>query len=347
MDQRYFVFLNMQNSFKYGIVWCLYAAFLFVIFNQFMVIKTAAINTSTILAIQIVVYQMNLHWILPAFYELKKYWSYIFSNITLIVLGIVFSSTIINFTSVHNKLEHFEGHHTSEIFHLEMIFMNALPIVLIIFISFFLYASKKQKEQEERALALATAEKNFLIQQINPHFLFNALNNIYFLTYKTSPKGSKAIIQLSNMLDYSLYGEKQESVSLNDEIAYINNFIALFKLKDSSIVNIDFDYTKANSNTKIAPLLLIPFVENAFKHGDIENTKNGFISINLSTQANQIIFSCTNSFNSKKQVDDTTKGIGIKNVSRRLDLLYHQKHQLKVEKSEDHFSIYLKIYTHA
>jgi sensor histidine kinase YesM len=336
----------MQNNFRYEVLWCLYAAFLFLVFNQFTNTETAAINTLTIVTIQLVVYQLNLKWILPTLYELKKYWSYILSNTALIILGVAISSIVINYTTGHKNHEHFESHHAPSLLYLEMIFMNALPIVLIIFISFFLYASQKQKQQEEQALALATAEKNFLIQQINPHFLFNALNNIYFLTYKTAPKGSAAIMQLSKMLDYSLYGEKQESVSLKDEIAYINNFIELFKLKDSSMVNIKFDYAKADLNKKIAPLLLIPFVENAFKHGDIENTEKGFISIQLSTQAHTIFFTCINSFNTKKRVD-STKGIGIKNVSRRLDLLYPHKHKLEFGKTDNQFSVNLKIISHA
>lgn len=336
----------MQNKLTYGIVWCLYAAFLFVLFNQFTNTKTAAINTVTIVAVQLIVYQLNLKWILPKFYEVKKYRAYILANITLIILGVVWSSLVNNYTVVHDEHQHLETHHDLGIFHLEMVFMNALPTVIIIFISFFLYASQKQKQQEERTLALMRAEKNFLIQQINPHFLFNALNNIHFLTYKTSPKGSAAIMQLSKMLDYSLYGEREERVRLSDEVAYINNFIELFKLKDSSMINIDFDYSNADIDRRIAPLLLIPFIENAFKHGDIENTENGYVSIKLSTQDNAIFFTCVNSFNAKKSVD-STKGIGIKNVTRRLDLLYPKKHTIEFNNVDNQFSVHLKIDTHA
>lgn len=332
----------MQKNSKYASIWSLYTAFLFVVFNQFTDSKTAAINTATIVVIQLIVYFLNLKWILPLFYELKKYWAYALSNVILILLGLLISSTTTNYTTIHNGHLSLDKHHDSDLFHVELFLINALPIVLVIFISFFLYASHRQKQQEEHALALATAEKNFLIQQINPHFLFNALNNIYFLTYKNSPKGSKAIMQLSKMLDYSLYGEKQGHVTLKDEIAYINNFIELFKLKDSKINNITFDYLSADSKQTIAPLLLIPFIENAFKHGNIENTEDSFIAIRLSSQKDSITFSCQNSFDPKKKVDNT-KGIGIKNVSRRLVLLYPKKHTLTFEKTDHQFSVHLKI----
>ncbi len=336
----------MQKNLIHIIFWCLYAVFLFVVFNIILDFKTAIIRAFAIVFIQILIFYSNLKWILPHFYEHKKYAAYLFVNLAITVFSIGLNSFIERYTPyyiTHNTVEH-----QSEVQHvnLEIILINIIPILLAIFISFFLYASKKRKQQEERALVLATAEKQFLIQQINPHFLFNALNNIYFLTYKTSPKGSAAIMQLSKMLDYSLYGEKQERVSLKEEVTYINNFIELFRLKDSKIVNIEFDHTKANLHKNIAPLLLIPFVENAFKHSDIEDTTNGFISIELSTQDNEITFKCVNSFISKKSVD-STKGIGIKNVSRRLDLLYPQKHELEFKKSENRFSVLLKINTHA
>ena len=332
----------MRKNIAHIIFWCLYAVFLFIIFNIVVDSKTAAIRVLAIIAIQIIIFYGNLKWILPQFYEFKKYIVYVLINLVLTVFSIGLNSFIERHTPyyiTHNTAEHqLEVQHVN----LEIILINIIPIILAIFISFFSHTSQKRKQEEERALALATAEKQFLVQQINPHFLFNALNNIYFLTYKTSPKGSAAIMQLSKMLDYSLYGEKQESVSLQEEITYINNFIQLFKLKDSKIVNIEFDYSKVGMNKNIAPLLLIPFVENAFKHGDIEDTEKGFISIKLSTKNNEITFECVNSFNPIKSVD-STKGIGIKNVSRRLDLLYPQKHKLEFEKTENQFSVLLKI----
>lgn len=336
----------MKNNFKYIIAWCLYAIFLFIVFNIIVDFKTALTRTAVMITFQIFIFYSNLKWILPRFYDHKKYVRYAFINLIMIVLSVWFNSFIEKFTP--HYIKHSTEEHYLEMthFNMEIIFINVIPILLIVFISFFLHTSEKQQQQEKRALALATAEKQFLVQQINPHFLFNALNNIYFLTYKTAPKGSTAIMQLSKMLDYSLYGEKQDRVSLKDEIAYITNFIELFKLKDSELTNIKFDYSKTDTTKNIAPLLLIPFVENAFKHGDIEDTDKGFISIELSTNDTEIVFTCINSYNPAKSVD-STKGIGVKNVSRRLDLLYPENHKLDFNKAENRFSVSLKINTNA
>ncbi len=149
-------------------------------------------------------------------------------------------------------------------------------------------------------------------------------------------------MQLSKMLDYSLYVMKEGRVRLKDEIGYINNFIALFMLKDSTMTNIAFDYSGANPNQKIAPLLLIPFVENAFKHGDVVDVKNGFVKIKIQTENDYLLFDCVNSYQKKQNVDKTG-GIGIANVSRRLELLYPEQHWLKIEEGGNVFTVSLKI----
>ncbi len=219
-----------------------------------------------------------------------------------------------------------------------------MPVLLAIFISFLFYNFSELKKREEKETLLAKAEKDFLISQINPHFLFNTLNNIYSLSVFNNAQSSSAIMQLSKMLDYSLYGSKKELVSLHEEIQHINNFIGLFKLKDDGIETITFDFVKANKTLKIAPMLLIPFVENAFKHGNVEDVKNGYIEIDLYTKQEQVIFKIKNSYRPKKSVDESS-GIGIINVKRRLELLYPNKHQLHIEQKENDYIINLSITT--
>ncbi|WP_159025712.1 sensor histidine kinase [Aquimarina sp. Aq78] len=217
-----------------------------------------------------------------------------------------------------------------------------MPIILAIFISFLFYSFSEQKKREEKEILLTKAEKNFLVSQINPHFLFNILNNIYTLSLTNDNKSSKAIMQLSKMLDYSLYGSKKKTVSLKEEIHYILNLIELFKLKDDAIEAINFDYSKVNQSYMIAPMLLIPFVENTFKHGNIEDTKNGFIDILLTTEANNITFKVKNSYKPKKSVD-ASSGIGILNVKRRLELIYPNKHELEINKQKEFYNVNLII----
>lgn len=337
-----------RNDFKHIIGWFLYSIFLFVIFNLVTDTTAAFIRTAIIVVVQLLVFYVNLKWILPKFYEQKNYVTYGGFNLLFLAIGIYLNSYFINKIPFYNitVVDYYDNEYIEVIglLDLEVIFTYAMPIILVIFLSFFLYTFQRRKDQEEKELAIVTAEKNFLVQQINPHFLFNTLNNIYFLTYKLAPKGSKAIMQLSKMLDYSLYGTKEGNVTLENEIAYLNNFVALFKLKDSKIKNIKFDYSKANVSQKITPMLLLPFVENAFKHGNIEDIDSGFITIELTSKGANVSFKCSNSYSSKKAVD-RTGGIGIKNVTRRLELLYPNKHTLEINNTEKEYIVSLKINT--
>lgn len=352
-------YLFMYGYLKHVVFWSLYSLFLFVVFNLLTDTTTALIRSAAIIITQALFFYVNTISFLPKFYETKKYFMYTFLNVGTTFLGVFCNNFVTEFASYgmydysldedtevmleENYMDDMVYYNGIDIFDIELMFTHAMPIVLAIFISFFMYTFQQRKKQEEKELAIAMAEKNFLIQQINPHFLFNTLNNIYFLTYQKAPKGAKAVMQLSKMLDYSLYGEKEGKVSLKEEIDYINNFINLFKLKDSFMNNITFDYSKAITTQRIAPMLLLPFVENAFKHGNLEDTEKGFVTIVLASEANAIKFDCVNSYKIKKVVDKTG-GIGIANVSRRLELLYPNKHQLDiVQKMEKEYRVHLKI----
>ena len=346
----------MGNWYQHIVGWVIYTSFIYFLFNWVSDSLSAFIRVFSIISTQVVVFYLNLKWILPVYYQTKRYLTYAVVNLMFIISGAilgvyleertpVYQSELIEVQQYYIEKGVFDSEYEDnslEIFDIEQLFSHAMPIVLIIFISYFMYNFHMRKQEEEKLLAIMTAEKNFLVQQINPHFLFNTLNNIYSLTHKTSPKGSKAVMQLSKILDYSLYVMKEGRVRLKDEIGYINNFIALFKLKDSTITNITFDYSRANPNQKIAPLLLIPFVENAFKHGDVVDVNNGFVTIQIQTEDDYLLFDCVNSYQKKQNVDKTG-GIGIANVSRRLELLYPEQHWLKIEEGENVFTVSLKI----
>lgn len=349
----------MNSNLKHVVFWSLYSLFLFVVFDLLTDTTTALIRSATIVITQLLFFYINIRFFLPQYYENKKYIIYVLLNVGTTFLGVFCNNFMTEFApygmygdsldeGADIMLEEVYMNDTLlqnsfGLFDIELMFTHAMPVVLAIFISFFIYTFQQRKKQEEKELAIVMAEKNFLIQQINPHFLFNTLNNIYFLTYQQAPKGAKAVLQLSKMLDYSLYGAKEGKVSLKEEIEYINNFISLFKLKDSSINNVVFNYDKAITTQKIAPMLLLPFVENAFKHGNLEDTEKGFVTMTLESKNNTVEFSCINSCE-KKKIVDKTGGIGIANVSRRLELLYPNKHKLViVQNIEKEYRVHLKI----
>lgn len=185
------------------------------------------------------------------------------------------------------------------------------------------------------------AELSFLKMQVNPHFLFNALNNIYSLSViEESKRTGASILKLSELMRYMLY-EKEDSdgkVSLDKEIQYINSYIDLVKLRYLDDIHINFSIEGEMNGKVIAPLLLFPLIENAFKHG-ILTEKDKAINIDLKISERQMKFSISN-FTNFYQKDDVG-GIGLQNVKKRLDLIYGEKHKLDIDKSVDRFSVNL------
>ena len=188
------------------------------------------------------------------------------------------------------------------------------------------------------------AELSLLRTQINPHFFFNTLNNLYALTVKNSKQAPEVILKLSDMMRYTIYEGEKETVKLTDEIEYLNNYIELHKIRYKKTVVITFNH-KVDANLTIAPLLYIILLENAFKHGIETLTENAYIHINLIENKDFICFMIENNFD-LNEVNDH-KGIGLQNLKRRLSLLYKDKHKLNVEITNNTYKTTLKISKHA
>ena len=178
--------------------------------------------------------------------------------------------------------------------------------------------------------------------QINPHFLFNALNNIYALSVTNSEKTQEGISTLSQMLRYVLYDCERPKVPLQKELEYISHFIELFKLKSSKDFNINFTEEIENDSIMVAPMLFVPFIENAFKHSGIEKGGDSFVNISLKSSSNSIDFKVENSLPIEPLITDENGGIGLQNVKKRLEILYSEKHQLSIE-NKNTFKVILKV----
>ncbi|SNR56381.1 sensor histidine kinase [Lutibacter flavus] len=188
------------------------------------------------------------------------------------------------------------------------------------------------------------AELSLLRAQINPHFFFNTLNNLYALTIKNSKQAPDVILKLSDMMRYTIYEGEKERVKLGDEIEYLNNYIELHKIRHKKTVNISFNHD-IDTSLSIAPLLYIILLENAFKHGIETLTENAFIHINLYEDTDFIYFKIENNFDPKEISE--AKGIGLTNLKLRLALIYPKKHELTVDKTNNTYKVTLKIYKHA
>ncbi|MBC7913804.1 MAG: histidine kinase [Pyrinomonadaceae bacterium] len=194
---------------------------------------------------------------------------------------------------------------------------------------------KVRKNLENEKLV---AELAFLKSQINPHFLFNSLNNIYSLTYQKSDKAPEAIMKLSEIMRYMLQESNEPQVKLSREIRYLENYIELQKLRFKGQAYVDLNITGQYAEQSIAPLILIAFVENAFKHGDVTDAAKP-IKIGIDIDNNTLVFELWNKKGGLNK--DETSGIGLNNVKRRLDLLYHQKYLLTIDEQKS--SYYCKL----
>ncbi|MEZ4953626.1 MAG: histidine kinase [Saprospiraceae bacterium] len=184
------------------------------------------------------------------------------------------------------------------------------------------------------------SELKFLRSQTNPHFLFNTLNNLYHLARKNSSNTPDAILKLSGLMRFMLYECTATTIPISKEIDLIRDYIELEKLQYDNRLTVDFKVDATIENQKIAPLLLMPFVENAFKHGASESTGNIWVYIYLTIKNGVLEFSVKNSKDPDTQYSD--EGIGLKNIKRQLDLIY-PNHILEIKNRENEFEIYLKI----
>jgi two-component system, LytTR family, sensor kinase len=217
-------------------------------------------------------------------------------------------------------------------------FLVCFTLYPVIFF-FILYAHYKSIQAKELLLQNRQSELSFLRTQVNPHFLFNSLNNIYSLVYDKSPHALPAIAGLSDLFRYMLY-DTTEKVPLEKEIDYINKYIELQKLRFEEPLCIKMDVSGPVKDIYFPPLLLIPFIENAFKHGDLKENEGLHICIKASKE--KIEFHCGNKKGNQQK--DMAAGIGLQNVKKRLQLLYPDGHALRIKDENEYFTVNLTLF---
>lgn len=297
----------------------------------------------------------NLLWLMPIFFFNKKYLLYILLGIVLIgfldvAVSWIHQNLIDHMFTPSEELERLRRKfpkRDNRWFAMRHI-AQAMPFI-ISFIGSTLfelvnYVHRKEKEAVQLKNEHLDTEMKFLRSQINPHFLFNSINNIYTLTVLKSDAAPENLLKLSGMLRYMLYECNADKVALKKEIEYIKNYIDLMLLKDSKGLNVETGIEKNPPNLMIAPLLLIPFIENAFKHSKIEDIEKNWIKIKLKTVGKHLFFETANSIPEGHFAKDKAGGIGLKNVKRRLEIMYPGKHQLIIDTNEDKiFKVNLEI----
>jgi len=204
----------------------------------------------------------------------------------------------------------------------------------------------KRREQVLEKEKLET-ELKFLKSQLNPHFLFNSINSIFVLIHKNPDMASESLAKFSDLLRYQLYECNEHQISLDKELTYLQNFIELEKLRQEYNIELTVKIEEQYSgNLSIAPFILMPFIENAFKHVSKRKDKPAWIKMDLRFDRNRLLFDISNSTSAQQNYSPgfmNYKGIGLKNVKRRLDLIYPEKHDLTIQQNEEQFRVILHL----
>nr|WP_288810371.1 histidine kinase [uncultured Sphingobacterium sp.] len=340
MDGNTTVQRQMKTDLAFGIGFWFVGLFLWITSRsnfQFAILWTMVVLS----AVGIVIY--SLYYLLPELYrQQKKFVSY-FWNIFVISLVLMLPLCI---------LALFFFNRTSEVIFIVALFHLPTQLLVSIPLSWFLY--KKRVLQNSELTSLRTelgksdANLNFLKSQINPHFLFNALNTLYGTALQEKAERTGAgIQQLGDMMRFMLHENTQDKISLIREVEYLNNYIALQTLRTSQSAGIKIEtlIEEQFENYQITPMLLIPFVENAFKHG-ISLQKPSYIKISLQVRGNVLFFDVSNSINLKNDNDPEKlkSGVGLDNVRKRLLLLYKNRHELIIRENAQEFFVHLTLH---
>jgi len=219
-------------------------------------------------------------------------------------------------------------------------------VLLVVMLSLIMYNYNSVVTNEnlknkilQTQLQLKEQELKFLKMQIHPHFLFNSLNTIYGYALKKADDAPEMILKLSNLLDYVLYQVEKPTVLLQDEINHLEDYIALEKMRFHDTLEVEFNKEIENIHIQIAPMLLISFVENSFKHGTIIDGKLK-VYVKVKTFKEKLEFEIINSANS---ATETNNGIGLENTRKRLEMIYQDDHELEISQTDTQFKITLKI----
>ena len=289
-----------------------------------------------------------VYYLIPNYLLCKKYFLFtLYSIYTLIIstwliLMTIFASLLFLSNLNIDKMPPMSRNY---IFVLILVYLIVLLVSFVNLLSHNFETESKNRELQntilETQLQIKDQELQYVKKQIHPHFLFNTLNTIYGFALKQSTNTPEIILKLSNLLDYILYQVNKPKVSLEKEIMHLQEYIDLERIRFQDTLKINFSSDRINNEKLVPPMLLIPFVENAFKHG---NLINGFlqIDIQISVKDDSLNFMIKNTV--KKEADEKSKtGIGLENIKKRLDLIYPDAYRLKIDLIEEWYQVDLHI----
>lgn len=281
----------------------------------------------------------NREFVIPYLLETKRFGLYVAALIALILLYTFFNGHYNGF--IHGVLFHDKMIETSSGFWANFVYGLCCSVIAAM-----LYLTQKWSEQEEQVKNIhinqLQTELKYLRSQINPHFLFNGLNTIYGNIDMNNIQARDIMVQFSDLLRYNLYEADVDFIELGKEIKYLQNYVALQRARSNENMQIELQVSCEDYSIKVAPLIFMAFIENAFKYATRDDSSINTIRIKLNQSENQIVFECENSFDESEPLPG---GIGLNNVIRRLELLYKDRYTLEIKNANNIYHVHLMLIT--
>lgn len=278
-------------------------------------------ETLILLVIKIPMIYIMFYFLSKFTVEIQNRWKLMFSLGTTLILFSVLAQLIIVYLFLPTIYKDID---ITETFAFQGIINSFMDKIFIASLAIALRQMSNSQNLREREVQLVKqqlkTELSLLKSQINPHFLFNTLNNIYSLARQKSPRTPEVVLKLSELLRFVMYETKHQYINIEKEVGFLKNYIELHKIRYDNRLEIDFTYEIDDFNAQIMPNILIPLVENSFKHGASQSTLPSFILIGLKLKKNELYFQVKNSF--EPSTNSSEKGIGLDNLRRQLELMY-------------------------
>lgn len=328
----------------------------YLVINYFFFSLPFDTGASMVLALRVVLihailFYANYSLLLPYLLEKNKYGLYFLSLAGLVLftfLLFIWTNELIFIRDMmqadHHR--HFRGGPPMDrAFRNHMFVNNIVGSLAVLFVSSTYWTIRRNQQRQQREVSLMNenlqTEMKFLKAQINPHFLLNAMNNIYSMATGHQEKTADMIMKLSEMMKYVLYETNARQVPLGREIRYIKDFIAFQHIKYEEEPDIRVELSNIDETKKISPMILIPFIENAFKHSRLDDG-HGYVDIKIYTAGDELQMQVANTL-AKSESRDKTGGIGLENVKKRLEYLYPRHNQLVIQQTEGTFTVDLTL----
>ncbi|MFK7969533.1 MAG: sensor histidine kinase [Bacteroidia bacterium] len=323
------------------IMWLVYFALGVFYKSNSLPLDRALLHSLFTVGVSAVIFYTYAYWGIDRFFEKKRYSLFAAFSLILFVVAFVFRKMVE--VPLFPDFFAFPGFEDGKRIPGYIFIITLLSMLISGIMRMFENRQARTRVMQELLKEQHVAQLQFLKAQINPHFLFNTLNNIYALAVTGSEKTADMVLLLSDLLRYVIYDGQDDAVSLQQEVKHIGKFIDLYQMKSEAPLNISFEKVGEIGAQKFAPMLLIPLVENCFKHSDIETNPDGFISLSLAVEGHVLIFKTSNSFNLHDGQKDAVGGVGLANIRQRLSMHYPGEHTLAIDASNNIFSTSLSL----